>query len=82
MAAVQAADDAKRASAHAKNDLESYIIATRGGLNVRQTLNPACPIQLAVAALWRAITTTAMPRSHLQERCHAEFWVLSLSLRV
>ncbi len=35
MAAVQAADDAKRASAHAKNDLESYIIATRGGLNVR-----------------------------------------------
>lgn len=32
MAAVQAADETKRAAAHAKNDLESYIISTRGGL--------------------------------------------------
>lgn len=32
MRAVQAADDAKRAAAHAKNDLESYIIGTRSAL--------------------------------------------------
>lgn len=35
MRAVQAADDAKRAAAHAKNDLESYIIGTRSALQAR-----------------------------------------------
>lgn len=34
MAALQAADDAKHAAAHAKNDLESYIIARRSALQV------------------------------------------------
>jgi hypothetical protein len=34
MAALQAADDTKRAAAHAKNSLESYIIARRNALQV------------------------------------------------
>ena len=34
MAALQAADDTKRAAARAKNNLESYIIARRSALQV------------------------------------------------
>lgn len=73
MAAVQATDDAKRAAAHAKNDLESYIIAWRSAVQVcilgLETPEGACQhcwsgrLCLGLLALMASCADAAMHKS-------------------